>query len=119
MSEHDWIDSLSMEDEHLDTILEKESDEFIKFRVENLVPNPSEFEGLSKDLSEDLSDIEKSLLNHDTLIISSPKIDSFLEEFSCELSHIDLIPLGINEADFDPEEEIRLVERLLYDNPSP
>ncbi|GKG29853.1 hypothetical protein Tco_0419751, partial [Tanacetum coccineum] len=26
---------------------------------------------------------------------------------------------GINEADFDPEEDIRLVERLLYDNSSP
>ncbi|GJT38158.1 hypothetical protein Tco_0938023 [Tanacetum coccineum] len=45
--------------------------------------------------------------------------DSLLEEFSGELAHIDLIPPGINEADFDPEEEIRLVEKLLYDNSSP
>ncbi|GJS96656.1 hypothetical protein Tco_0803624 [Tanacetum coccineum] len=30
-----------------------------------------------------------------------------------------LIPPGINEADFDPEEEICLVEKLLYDNSSP
>nr|GEX56636.1 hypothetical protein [Tanacetum cinerariifolium] len=37
-------DSLIMRDEHLDTIPEKESDKFIKFSVENLVPNPSEFE---------------------------------------------------------------------------
>nr|GFB02689.1 hypothetical protein [Tanacetum cinerariifolium] len=37
--------SLSMGDEHLDTILETESDEFIKSSVENLVPNPSESEG--------------------------------------------------------------------------
>nr|GFC85682.1 hypothetical protein [Tanacetum cinerariifolium] len=34
------IDSLSMGDEHLDTILAMKSDEFIKSRVENLVPNP-------------------------------------------------------------------------------
>nr|GFC36082.1 hypothetical protein [Tanacetum cinerariifolium] len=34
------IDSLSMGDEHLDTISETESDEFIKSCVENLVPNP-------------------------------------------------------------------------------
>nr|GFB66307.1 hypothetical protein [Tanacetum cinerariifolium] len=34
------IDSLSMGDEHLDTILTTESDEFIKSCVENLVPNP-------------------------------------------------------------------------------
>ncbi|GJV67700.1 hypothetical protein Tco_1483209 [Tanacetum coccineum] len=40
-------------------------------------------------------------------------------DFSGELAHIDLIPPGINEADFDPEEEIRLVEKLLYDNSSP
>nr|GFB23952.1 hypothetical protein [Tanacetum cinerariifolium] len=37
--------SLSMGDEHLDTILATESNEFIKSSVENLVPNPSESEG--------------------------------------------------------------------------
>ncbi|GKD88022.1 hypothetical protein Tco_1359176 [Tanacetum coccineum] len=65
------------------------------------------------------SDLIESLLNRDTLIISSPKFDSLLEEFSGELAHIDLIPPRINEGDFDPEEDIRLVERLLYDNSSP
>ncbi|GKF18655.1 hypothetical protein Tco_0063573, partial [Tanacetum coccineum] len=64
------------------------------------------------------SDLIEYLLNQDTLIISSPKIDYLLEEFSGELAHIVLIPPGINEADFDPEEDIRLVERLLYDNSS-
>ncbi|GJR25213.1 hypothetical protein Tco_1101445 [Tanacetum coccineum] len=52
------------------------------------------------------SDLIESLLNQDTSIISSPKIDSLLEEFSGELAHIDLIPPGINETDFDLEEEI-------------
>ncbi|GJY26408.1 hypothetical protein Tco_0401134 [Tanacetum coccineum] len=65
------------------------------------------------------SDLIESLLNRDTLMVSSPKIDSLLEEFSGELAHIDLIPPGIDEADFDPEEDIRLVEKLLYDNSSP
>nr|GEW01008.1 hypothetical protein [Tanacetum cinerariifolium] len=37
--------SLSMREEHLDTIPATESDEFIKSSVENLVPNPSESEG--------------------------------------------------------------------------
>ncbi|GJY49631.1 hypothetical protein Tco_0439587, partial [Tanacetum coccineum] len=64
-------------------------------------------------------DLIESLLNRDTLIFSSPKFDSLLEEFSCKLAHIDLIPPGINEAKFDPEEEILLVEKLLYDNLSP
>ncbi|GKC00776.1 hypothetical protein Tco_0986912 [Tanacetum coccineum] len=58
------------------------------------------------------SDLVESLLNHDTLIISSPKFDFLLEEFSGELVHIDLIPLGINEMDFVPEEDIHFVERL-------
>nr|GEV75658.1 hypothetical protein [Tanacetum cinerariifolium] len=41
------IDQTPLEerDEHLDTILAMESDEFIKSSVENLVPNPSESEG--------------------------------------------------------------------------
>ncbi|GJR40123.1 hypothetical protein Tco_1215807 [Tanacetum coccineum] len=64
-------------------------------------------------------DLIESLLNRDTLIISSPKFDSLLEEFSGELAHIDLISTKIYEADFDPEEEIHLVEKLLYDNSSP
>ncbi|GJS45211.1 hypothetical protein Tco_0595332, partial [Tanacetum coccineum] len=127
-------DSLIMEDEHLDTILETKSDEEYESSVEDLNLTPSE--------SEDLSDIEKSdiiesLLYRDTSIVSSPKFDSFLEEFfdytkyllkpfntypeeiPGELAHIDLIPSGNNEADFDPEEVIHLVERLLYDNLSP
>nr|GEY36421.1 hypothetical protein [Tanacetum cinerariifolium] len=43
---HNELDnSLSMGDEHLDTIPVMKSDEFIKSSVENLVPNPSESEG--------------------------------------------------------------------------
>nr|GEX90134.1 hypothetical protein [Tanacetum cinerariifolium] len=65
------------------------------------------------------SDLIESFLNRDTLIVSSLKFDSLLEEFSDELAHIDLISLEIDETDFDPDEEIHLVERLLYDNSSP
>nr|GFB74590.1 hypothetical protein [Tanacetum cinerariifolium] len=39
------VDSLSMGNEHLNTIPATKSDEFIKSCVENLVPNPSESEG--------------------------------------------------------------------------
>ncbi|GJS81751.1 hypothetical protein Tco_0748292 [Tanacetum coccineum] len=171
-------DSLSMGDEHLSTIPETESDELIKYSVENLVPTPSKSEDLSDiesecnmpicddfttvsnplfDASSDdksfsdedvpkenfkffsnplfdeeiistkidpnhfnaESDLIESLINRDTLIISSPKFDSFLEEFSGELAHIDLILPRINKADFDPKEEIRLIEKLLYDHSSP
>ncbi|GJW95951.1 hypothetical protein Tco_0175623 [Tanacetum coccineum] len=65
------------------------------------------------------SNLIKSLLNRDTLIDSSPKFDYLLEEFSDEHAHIDPIPPGIEEADFDLEEEICLVENLSYDNSSP
>nr|GFC86440.1 hypothetical protein [Tanacetum cinerariifolium] len=46
LSTEEPIDSLSMGDEHLDTILATESDKIIKSSVENLVPIPSEFEGI-------------------------------------------------------------------------
>ncbi|GJW05021.1 hypothetical protein Tco_1563877 [Tanacetum coccineum] len=65
------------------------------------------------------SDLIESLLNRYISTVSYPKIDYLLEEFSGELTHINLIPPGINEADFDPEEEIRLIEELLYDISSP
>ncbi|GKD17014.1 hypothetical protein Tco_1206172 [Tanacetum coccineum] len=65
------------------------------------------------------SNLIESLLNRDTLIDFSPKFDYLLEEFSGELAHIDPIPSGIEEADFDLEEEICLVENLSYDNSSP
>ncbi|GKC52720.1 hypothetical protein Tco_1075465, partial [Tanacetum coccineum] len=57
-------------------------------------------------------DLIESLLNPDTSIVSSPEFDSLLEEFSGELAHIDLISPKIDEANFDPEDEIHLVEKL-------
>nr|GEW16477.1 hypothetical protein [Tanacetum cinerariifolium] len=60
------------------------------------------------------SNLIESLLNRDTLIDSSPKFDYLLE-----LAHINLIPPGIEEADFNLEEEICLVENLSYDNSPP
>ncbi|GKA37692.1 hypothetical protein Tco_0724257 [Tanacetum coccineum] len=65
------------------------------------------------------SNLIESLLNRDTLIDSSPKFDYLIEEFYGELAHIDPIPPGIEEADLDLEEEIRLVENLSYDNSFP
>nr|GFA76383.1 hypothetical protein [Tanacetum cinerariifolium] len=46
LSTEEPIDSLSMGDEHLDTIQATGSDEVIKSSVENLVPIPSESEGI-------------------------------------------------------------------------
>ncbi|GKD53796.1 hypothetical protein Tco_1287183 [Tanacetum coccineum] len=170
LSPEEPVDSLIIEDEHLDTIPETESDEFIKSSVENLVQNLSESEDVSdgecdvpdcddsqtinfltysnplfddSTSSDDESSHEEeiheinpdstpkndrfdtesylleSLINRDTFMTFSPKIDFLLEEFADELAILKPSSPGINEADYDPEEEIRRVKRLLYDNSSP
>nr|GEY27903.1 hypothetical protein [Tanacetum cinerariifolium] len=66
------------------------------------------------------SDLIESMLNPDSSIISSSsKIDSLLDEFAGELILLKLIPPGIDKTDCYHENEIRLIERLLYDNSSP
>ncbi|GJY18892.1 hypothetical protein Tco_0390383 [Tanacetum coccineum] len=97
--------SLSMGDEHLDTTPS----------IENLVPIPSEFEGMSDDTCDVPncdnnrinveSDLVESLINRDTSIVHSSKINPILEEFAGELAHIASIPPGIVEADFDPNDD--------------
>ncbi|GKB69657.1 hypothetical protein Tco_0931069 [Tanacetum coccineum] len=71
-------DSLIMEDEHLDTIPEMESDEVIKSSVEDLVQTPSESEDLSNNESEcDLPFCDYSPdFNNDSEIFSNPLFDS-------------------------------------------
>nr|GEZ26193.1 hypothetical protein [Tanacetum cinerariifolium] len=65
------------------------------------------------------SDLIESMLNHDSSIISSSKIDSLFDEFFGELTLLKSIPPGIDETDCDPEEETHFIKRLLYDNSSP
>nr|GFB44124.1 hypothetical protein [Tanacetum cinerariifolium] len=66
------------------------------------------------------SDLIESMLNHDSSIIpSSSKINSLLDEFADELTLLKSIPPGIDETNFYSKEDIRLIERLLYDNSSP
>nr|GEV49838.1 hypothetical protein [Tanacetum cinerariifolium] len=59
------------------------------------------------------SDLIESMLNHDSSIIpSSSKINSLLDEFAGEFTLLKSIPPGINKTDCHPENEIRLTERL-------
>ncbi|GKF93898.1 hypothetical protein Tco_0283598, partial [Tanacetum coccineum] len=98
--------SLSMGDEHLDTTPS----------IENLVPIPSEFEGISDDTSDVPtcdnncinveSDLVEYLINRDTSIVHPSKINPILYEFANELAHIAPISPGIVEADFDPNDDI-------------
>nr|GEY82370.1 hypothetical protein [Tanacetum cinerariifolium] len=174
--------SLSMGDEHLDTIPATESNKSIKSSVENLIPIPSESEGIpdhmcdvpsidnsppldvSKDQIEDFSESNeefsstdddsfsfdnidyveasppdselvssvvmeifiskeeiipmKSLRTHDSSLPISSKINSLLDEFAGELTLLKSISSRIDETDCDFEGDIRLIEKLLYDNAS-
>nr|GFC74875.1 hypothetical protein [Tanacetum cinerariifolium] len=61
------------------------------------------------------SDLIESMLNRDSSIISSSlKIDSLLDEFAGELTHLKSIPPGIDKTDCHPEEDIRLIKRLFH-----
>nr|GEY21029.1 hypothetical protein [Tanacetum cinerariifolium] len=131
------VDSLSMGDEHLNTISATKSDEFIKSCVENLVPNPSDDDQSCSD--EDVPEkifsnplFEEEIIaikidqhhnnaesTHDSSLIISSKIDSLLDEFAGELTLLKSIPPGIDETNCYHENDIRLIERLLYDNSSP
>nr|GEW11848.1 hypothetical protein [Tanacetum cinerariifolium] len=87
--------SISMRDEHLDTISATESDEFIKSSIENLVPNPSDSKG-----------------EHECDV---PACDDFTTFYNLLFDVDD----DFFSTDCDPEKEIRLIEKLLYDNSSP
>nr|GFC23095.1 hypothetical protein [Tanacetum cinerariifolium] len=121
------IDSLSMGDEHLNTIPATKSNEFIKSYVENLVPNPSESEGENEcnlpagftTFSNVLFDDDYDSDSSDDQSLSVEDIDSLFDEFVGELTLLKSIPPGIDETDCHLEEEIRLTKRLLYDNSSP
>nr|GFD02491.1 hypothetical protein [Tanacetum cinerariifolium] len=72
--------SLSMEDEHLDTIPAMESDEFIKSSVENLIPFPSESEGIP----DHMCDVP-SIDNSPTLDVSKDQIEDFSDSEVMEI----------------------------------
>ncbi|GJT14565.1 hypothetical protein Tco_0861607 [Tanacetum coccineum] len=89
-------DPLIMGEDELSTIPKKD-----KSSVENLVPIPSGSKGFSDDICDnDHFDVEY-LLSRD-IPITSPKIDFLSEEFAGELA---LIPPGMDEDEFDEEED--------------
>ncbi|GJT75057.1 hypothetical protein Tco_1041782 [Tanacetum coccineum] len=87
------------------------------------LPFKFDVESISSDVypiyDEVLEDIDSTNYLIDSIIDFSPKIDPLLEEFAGELALINPIPPGIAGANFDPEGDSRLVEKLSYDNSSP
>nr|GEW65946.1 hypothetical protein [Tanacetum cinerariifolium] len=86
--------SLSMGDEHLDTIPVTESDEFIKSGVENLIPIPSESEGIP----EHMCDVP-SHDNSPPLDVSKDQIKDFSES-NKEFSSNDDDSFSIDDIDY-------------------
>nr|GFB54826.1 hypothetical protein [Tanacetum cinerariifolium] len=74
---------------------------------------------VSKPLCEEEIIPMKSSPTHDSSLLVSSKINSLLDEFVGELTLLKSISPGIDETDCDFEEDIRLIEKLLYDNSSP
>nr|GEY56412.1 hypothetical protein [Tanacetum cinerariifolium] len=123
-------DSLIMENEHLDTISETESDKFIKFSVENLVLIPSESEDFSDIKSEcDMPDCDDSQTTKFSTF-SNPLFDDSTSSDD-ESSHEEVIHeisfKTYSNPLFDLDEEIisnserdnLFLERLLHDDPIP
>ncbi|GJR94846.1 hypothetical protein Tco_0267020 [Tanacetum coccineum] len=103
LSPEEPVDSLIMEDEHLDTILETESDEFIKSSVENLVQNPSESADLSDGESECDVPINDDSPESHFMTFSNPLFDSN-DDFSSDDESLS-------------EEEIQKDEFKYFSNP--
>nr|GEU59928.1 hypothetical protein [Tanacetum cinerariifolium] len=117
LSTNEPNNSLSIGDEHLDTILATESDELIKSSVENLVPIPSESEGIpdnmcdvpfhdnsppldvSKDQFKDFSDFndDSTSINGDSFSIDDT--ERFLRE---KLLNINLLIANIEALKDNP-----------------
>ncbi|GJZ89515.1 hypothetical protein Tco_0661297 [Tanacetum coccineum] len=115
LSTKEPVDSLIMEDEHLDTVPATESDEVIKSSVENLVPIPSEFKGIFEDtcdvpVCEDPSTFD-ALSDHSEILSNSNDHDTSSDDESYEnIEYVEASPLnleydGVEEESEDQEEK--------------
>nr|GEU97023.1 reverse transcriptase domain-containing protein [Tanacetum cinerariifolium] len=110
------IDSLSMGDEHLNTILATESDEFIKSCFENLVPNPKLLYDNSsprppKEFIFDNSDADIESFSLSPIPIKDS--DSRMEEIDLTFNPDDPMPPSIEDDDHVSERDIPILEELL------
>nr|GEV60026.1 reverse transcriptase domain-containing protein [Tanacetum cinerariifolium] len=141
---HEPDNSLSMGDEHLDTILATKSDEFIKSSVENLIPILSESEGIPdhrcdvpshdnsppldvlKDQFEDLSESNEEFSSIDDDSFSFDKIDYLRGDGDCYPGKVDVFLAVEDEPTssqfpksyLDPEGDMLLLEAFLNDDHS-
>ncbi|GKA42725.1 retrovirus-related pol polyprotein from transposon TNT 1-94 [Tanacetum coccineum] len=105
------VNSLSMGDEHLDTIPATESDEVIKSSVENLVPIPSESEGIPDSvcdvpLCNNPTPLE-AFKEHSETIIDSNNDSSLSDDDSYE--NIDYVDASPSDAEIVSLEVVEIV----------
>ncbi|GJV22951.1 hypothetical protein Tco_1375646 [Tanacetum coccineum] len=110
LSTEEPVDSLIMEDEHLDTILATESDEVIKSSVENLVQIPSESEGIP----DNMCDVPFRD-NSPPLDISKDQFEGFSDS-NDDSTSIDDDSFSINDIDYveasPPDSELVSLEEV-------
>ncbi|GKF23044.1 hypothetical protein Tco_0075366, partial [Tanacetum coccineum] len=97
LSTEEADNSLSMGDEHLDTISETESDKVIKSSVEDLVPIPSESEGILDSMcdvpfSNDPTPLEAFKEHYETIIDSNNDYSSSDDDSYENIDYVDASP---------------------------
>nr|GFA98940.1 hypothetical protein [Tanacetum cinerariifolium] len=95
-----------------------DNDSFSFDKIDYVEASPPDFELVSSEVME-IVILEVGGIDADILRENLLNIDSLLDEFAGELALLKSIPSGIDETDCDFEEDIRLIEKLLYDNSSP
>ncbi|GJX03883.1 hypothetical protein Tco_0189799 [Tanacetum coccineum] len=132
LSTKEAVDSVIMEDEHLDTIPATKSDEVIKSSIENLVQIPSEFKGISNDtcdvpICEDPSTFD-ALSNHSKILSDSNDDDTLSDDDSYEtIEYVEASPLNLEivsleevneyqeEKEFDLEDIFQIQDVILHE----
>nr|GEZ35557.1 hypothetical protein [Tanacetum cinerariifolium] len=112
LSTEEPVDSLIMEDEHLDTISATESDEVIKSSVEDLVQIPNQFKDFS-DSNDDSTSIDDAYFSIDDINYVKASPPDFelvsLEEVEDDILHENLLNIHLLIAKI----------KSLNDNPTP
>ncbi|GJR30922.1 hypothetical protein Tco_1107154 [Tanacetum coccineum] len=107
------VNSLSMGDKHLDTIPETESDEFIKSSVEDLVPIPSESEGVPKmcdvPLCENTTPLN-ALNEHSEIVVNSDDDNSSSDDDSPYGEDIDYVDASPPDVEIVSLEVVEIVD---------
>ncbi|GKA30202.1 hypothetical protein Tco_0716507 [Tanacetum coccineum] len=106
------VDSVIMEDEHLDTILATKSDKVIKSSVEKLVPIPSESEGIPDKVLQSLCDNPTPLeatKDHSEIVVDSNDDSSLSDDDSFSSEDIEYVDASPPDAEIVSLEVVEII----------